>query len=58
MAPELTNYQLGTPRWSFGRVTYPLTGFEGAKRCTGYISLNWQWPLGWTQSDGSLDCRP
>jgi uncharacterized RDD family membrane protein YckC len=57
MAPELTSYQLGTPQWSLGRVTYPLTGYEGAKKCTGSISLNWNWPLGWSESDGTLDCR-
>jgi uncharacterized RDD family membrane protein YckC len=57
MAPELTSYQLGTPQWSLGRVTYPLTGYEGAKKCTGYISLNWNWPVGWSESDGTLDCR-
>ena len=56
MAPGLTSYHLGTPQWSVGRVTYPLTGYEGTKKCTGYISLNWSWPLGWSQSDGALDC--
>ena len=56
MAPELTSYQLGTPQWSPGRVTYPLSGYEGARACTGSISLNWEWPLGWTMSDGTLFC--
>lgn len=56
MATDLTSYQLGSPQWSLGRVTYPLTGYEGTKKCTGHISLNWSWPLGWSQSDGTLDC--
>jgi uncharacterized RDD family membrane protein YckC len=56
MAPGLTSYQLGSPQWSLGRVTYPLTGYEGTKMCTGFISLNWSWPFGWSQSDGTLDC--
>ncbi|OLE79731.1 MAG: hypothetical protein AUG06_07135 [Actinobacteria bacterium 13_1_20CM_2_65_11] len=58
MVPELTSYKLGTPQWSLGRVTYPLTGFEGTRACTGSISLNWEWPIGWTMSDGTLFCPP
>ncbi len=58
MEANLTSYQLGTPQWSFGRVTYPLTGYEGGRSCTGYIALNWEWPLGWTMSDGTLLCPP
>ena len=58
MMPELTSYKLGTPQWSFGRVTYPLTGYEGARACTGFISMNWEWPAGWTMSDGTLSCPP
>jgi uncharacterized RDD family membrane protein YckC len=58
MAPELTSYRLGTPQWSLGRVTYPLTGYEGARACTGSISLNWEWPIGWTMSEGTLFCPP
>ena len=30
MDPQLTSYQLGVPQWSIGRVTYALTGYEGA----------------------------
>ena len=58
MMPDLTSYKLGTPQWSLGRVTYPLTGYEGARACTGSISLNWEWPVGWTMSDGTLYCPP
>jgi uncharacterized RDD family membrane protein YckC len=58
MAADLTSYRLGTPQWAFGRVTYPLTGYAGSRACTGYISLNWNWPIGWTMSDGSLFCPP
>jgi uncharacterized RDD family membrane protein YckC len=58
MVPELTSYKLGTPEWSLGRVTYPLTGYEGERACTGNISLNWDWSLGWTMSEGTLSCPP
>jgi uncharacterized RDD family membrane protein YckC len=57
MEPTLSSYQLGTPRWEFGRVTYPLTGFSGAQTCTGKISLNWE-GTGWETSDGTLLCQP
>ena len=58
MAPDLTSYKLGSPQWGFGRVTYPLTAYEGAQACSGSISLQWSWPLGWTMSDGTLLCPP
>ncbi len=58
MAPDLTSYQLGAPQWGFGQVTYPLTAHEGALACSGSISLQWSWPLGWTMSDGTLLCPP
>ena len=58
MAQDLTSYQLGTPQWSLGRVTYPLTGYSGSRACTGYVSLNWEWPIGWTMSDGTVSCPP
>jgi uncharacterized RDD family membrane protein YckC len=55
---DLSSYRLGDPKWALGQVTYPLTGYEGATACAGYVSLNWEWPLGWTMSDGSLSCPP
>jgi uncharacterized RDD family membrane protein YckC len=58
MAPDLTSYRLGAPQWGFGQVTYPLTAYEGALACSGSISLQWSWPLGWTMSDGTLLCPP
>ena len=58
MAPDLTSYRLGAPQWGFGRVTYPLTAYEGTQACSGSISLQWSWPLGWTMSDGTLLCPP
>lgn len=58
MAPELDSYRLGTPQWSLGRVTYPLTGYEGTRACTGSISMNWYWSMGWQMSDGTLLCPP
>jgi uncharacterized RDD family membrane protein YckC len=58
MAPELDSYRLGNPQWSLGRVTYPLTGYEGTRACTGSISLNWYWSMGWQMSDGTLSCPP
>ncbi|HEX9098639.1 MAG TPA: RDD family protein [Candidatus Dormibacteraeota bacterium] len=59
MAPDhLTSYQLGAPQWGFGRVTYPLTAYEGGQACSGSISLQWSWPLGWAMSEGTLLCPP
>jgi uncharacterized RDD family membrane protein YckC len=58
MAPDLSSYTLGSPHWELGRVTYPLTGYSGARACTGSISLEWSWPLGWTMTDGTLECPP
>jgi uncharacterized RDD family membrane protein YckC len=55
MAGDLTSYQLGSPHWELGRVTYPLTGYSGGRACTGSISLNWSW-FDWRMSDGTLDC--
>lgn len=57
MAPDLTSFQLGTPRWTLGRVTYPFTAYEAGKACTGAASLNWIW-FGWDMSDGTLLCPP
>ena len=57
MEPGLSSYQLGTPQWGLGQVTYPLTSFYGAQTCTGTISLNWDW-AGWWMSSGTLVCQP
>ena len=56
MEPTLSSYQLGSPQWELGRVTYPLTGFSGDQTCRGEISLNWDW-TGWETSDGTLLCQ-
>jgi uncharacterized RDD family membrane protein YckC len=56
--PAMTSYSLGQPQWGFGRVRYPLTGYEWMTPCAGYVSLNWEWPVGWTFADGSLSCPP
>ena len=58
MAQDLTSYRLGTPQWSLGRVTYPLTGYSGSRPCAGHVSLGWEWPLGWTMTDGTVSCPP
>jgi uncharacterized RDD family membrane protein YckC len=57
LGPNLTSYRLGSPQWDQGRVTYPLTAYEGGKACTGSISLDWNW-TGWEMSDGQLLCPP
>ena len=57
MEPGLSSYQLGTPQWGLGQVTYPLTSFYGARTCAGTISLNWDW-AGWWMSSGTLVCQP
>ncbi len=58
MAPDMSSYKMGSPHWELGRVTYPLTGYVGGKACTGSISLEWSWPLGWTMTNGMLECPP
>jgi uncharacterized RDD family membrane protein YckC len=57
MARDLTSFQLGTPRWALGRVTYPFTAYEAGRACTGAATLNWNW-FGWDMSDGTLLCPP
>jgi uncharacterized RDD family membrane protein YckC len=58
LSKGLTSYSLGRPQWGFGTVIYPLTGYEGSTPCAGSISLNWEFPIGWVMSDGSLSCPP
>jgi uncharacterized RDD family membrane protein YckC len=55
---RVTSYTLGRPQWGFGTITYPLTGYEGSTPCAGSISLNWEFPIGWVMSEGSLSCPP
>jgi uncharacterized RDD family membrane protein YckC len=57
LGTNLTSYRLGSPQWGLGRVTYPLTAYEGGKACTGTVSLDWHW-TGWDMSDGTLLCQP
>jgi uncharacterized RDD family membrane protein YckC len=57
MARDLTSFQLGTPRWALGRVTYSFTAYEAGRACTGAATLNWNW-FGWDMSDGTLLCPP
>jgi uncharacterized RDD family membrane protein YckC len=50
-------YTLGTPIWSLGRVTYPITGQQGGSTgsCMGSITLEWSW-FGWHEADSYYTC--
>jgi uncharacterized RDD family membrane protein YckC len=53
--PGVTVYGLGSPQWGFGTVTYPITAAEGAKTCSGTITLDWLL-MGWIESQASWSC--
>jgi uncharacterized RDD family membrane protein YckC len=54
-----TGYTLGTPQWSWGRVTYPVSGrqAETGYPCTGSITLEWS-AFGWHEAGAGFVCRP
>jgi uncharacterized RDD family membrane protein YckC len=51
-------YTLGTPVWSLGRVTYPITGQQGGSTasCIGAITLEWSW-FGWQDAGSYYACN-
>jgi uncharacterized RDD family membrane protein YckC len=52
-------YTLGSPQWSWGRVTYPVTGLQEKTGypCTGSITLEWS-AFGWHEAGAGFVCRP
>jgi uncharacterized RDD family membrane protein YckC len=52
-------YTLGSPQWSWGRVTYPLTGLQDKTGypCNGSISFEWS-ALGWHEAGAGFVCHP
>jgi hypothetical protein len=52
---DVTAYKLGTPRWSAGQVTYPITIYRGANRCTGTVQLDRN-GFDWMLSSAQYDC--
>ncbi len=52
---DVTAYRLGNAEWGFGSVTYPITAVEGAKTCSGSITLIWS-VTGWDESQASWSC--
>jgi len=55
MFMDLSGYRLGDAQWGFGSVTYPITAVEGAKTCSGSITLTWSF-TGWDESQASWSC--
>lgn len=49
------SYQLGAPQWSFGQVTYPLSGMKSDRPCTGSVNLVWS-GFGWDMSGWTENC--
>jgi uncharacterized RDD family membrane protein YckC len=52
-------YKLGSPQWSLGRVTYPITGQQAGSgsSCTGSITFDWSW-FGWQENGAGYACQP
>jgi hypothetical protein len=55
LQPDVSSYELGTPRWSPGQVTYPITIYRGANRCTGTVQLDRN-GFDWMLSSAQYDC--
>ena len=56
---EDSGYTLGSPQWTWGRVTYPVTGRQEKTGfpCTGFITLEWS-VLGWHEAGAGFVCQP
>jgi len=54
-----SGYALGSPHWSWGRVTYPLTGLQEKTGfpCKGSISFEWS-AFGWHEAGAGFVCEP
>jgi uncharacterized RDD family membrane protein YckC len=59
MGSDISSVAFGSPQWSWGRVTYPVTGVQTKSGfpCEGSISLAWG-AFGWQQNEASWVCRP
>lgn len=57
VGPQLAAYSLGTPRWGFGTVTYPITGTAAGQRCSGTVELKWA-VFGWDEAGAQMLCVP
>ena len=55
---DLVTYSLGTPSRTLGTVTYPITAQTATESCSGTIVLQWAGLLGWTMTEGQLNCFP
>lgn len=55
---DVNSYSLGTPTWAVGTVTYPVRASSPTSTCTGTIQLRWEFPFGWIEDSGTLDCPP
>jgi uncharacterized RDD family membrane protein YckC len=53
---DVTAYELGTPGWSPGHLTYPITIHRGEIRCTGTLQLDWYW-TGWEMAGAEYVCN-
>jgi uncharacterized RDD family membrane protein YckC len=54
---DVSSYSLGRAQWAPGHVTYPITVYEGARKCSGTLEMDWQW-TGWEQSSATGFCQP
>jgi uncharacterized RDD family membrane protein YckC len=53
-----SGYTLGTPRWAWDHVTYPISGSQGGtppSECIGSITFVWHW-FSWTQAGADFAC--
>jgi len=59
MGSDVSSVTFGSPEWSWGRVTYPVSGVltRSGIRCQGSIALEWG-AFGWQQGAGEWSCRP
>jgi uncharacterized RDD family membrane protein YckC len=54
---DVTSYELGTAKWSVGRVAYPITIYRGQNRCIGRLQMDWYW-TGWQMGNAEYVCNP
>ena len=50
-------YELGSPNWTLGQVTYPITQTDTQRTCTGSVTLDWEWS-GWNVAGSAFTCSP
>jgi uncharacterized RDD family membrane protein YckC len=59
MGSDVSSVKFGSPEWSWGRVTYPVTGVQTKSgfTCNGSVTLEWR-AFGWQETAASWVCRP